>query len=188
MKDINKGLVLDKYMFATYRDRALYIRTPLRNRVQWLKDNPTKWRLLSDVEEELTATQRLAENKSRSSARAASSNPLSLNEKSDEKENHEAASVDTAPGERPTPRPSPALVPSSTVAAVNTPDIDEIAIGTRRYVTAKRLASIHGFSAKTLSRRCKDDPDIPKIRINNMYYELNPASARLAERRTSTKR
>ncbi len=47
---INKGLIFDGLVFATYRDRALYIRTLVRDRPQWLKDNPGLWETIEDAE------------------------------------------------------------------------------------------------------------------------------------------
>ena len=47
---INKGLIFDGLVFATYRDRALYIRTLVRDRPQWLKDNPELWETIEDAQ------------------------------------------------------------------------------------------------------------------------------------------
>jgi len=56
MKDnlstINNGRIFDGILFATHRDRALYIRTLVRNRPQWLKDNPDSWRRIEDIQRE----------------------------------------------------------------------------------------------------------------------------------------
>jgi predicted DNA-binding transcriptional regulator AlpA len=43
---INQSLVADGFLFATHRDRALYIRESIRERPKWLKENMGKWRLV----------------------------------------------------------------------------------------------------------------------------------------------
>jgi hypothetical protein len=38
--------VADGYLFATHRDRCLYLGKSARDRLHWLKENPGKWRSL----------------------------------------------------------------------------------------------------------------------------------------------
>jgi predicted DNA-binding transcriptional regulator AlpA len=45
------SLIVDGILFATHRDRALYLGTSVRDRPRWLKDNPGRWRRLEDAEE-----------------------------------------------------------------------------------------------------------------------------------------
>jgi hypothetical protein len=52
LSTINNGRIFDGILFATHRDRALYIRTLVRDRPQWLKDNPDSWRSIEDVQRE----------------------------------------------------------------------------------------------------------------------------------------
>jgi len=52
---IDRGRVFDGILFATHRDRNLYIGTVTRDRPQWLKDNPGRWQLLADVQQEAAA-------------------------------------------------------------------------------------------------------------------------------------
>jgi len=80
------------------------------------------------------------------------------------------------------------MIPSKTVAVPRRPDDDEIAIGTRRYVSAQRLASMYSISLKTVYPWFREADGVSKIRINKVYFELEPISEWLAERRIPTKR
>src|ERR1700674_3500079 len=43
---IDRTRVADGYLFATHRDRCLYLGKSARDRLHWLKENPGKWRSL----------------------------------------------------------------------------------------------------------------------------------------------
>jgi hypothetical protein len=63
----------------------------------------------------------------------------------------------------------PNTIPSASASGVE----DEIAIGSRRYVSADRLASIWGKSRRTLSRRIEAGKVPPMIRIGKkLYFEI----------------
>jgi hypothetical protein len=47
---IDPTRVVDGFLFETHRDRALYIRQLVKDRSQWLKDNPHVWKHLPDVQ------------------------------------------------------------------------------------------------------------------------------------------
>ena len=49
---IEYSLVADGYLFASHRDRCLYLGKSIRERRHWLEVNPGKFRPLEDVEEE----------------------------------------------------------------------------------------------------------------------------------------
>ena len=52
LSTIVQGRVFDGILFATHRDRALYIGKLVRNRPQWLNQNPDKWRRIEDIQRE----------------------------------------------------------------------------------------------------------------------------------------
>jgi hypothetical protein len=49
---IDRTRVADGYLFATGRDRCIYLGKSVRDRLHWLKENPGKWRSLEDVKQE----------------------------------------------------------------------------------------------------------------------------------------
>jgi hypothetical protein len=49
---IDQTLVAGDVLFATHRDRALYLGKSARDRAQWLKDNASGWRRIQDVQQE----------------------------------------------------------------------------------------------------------------------------------------
>ena len=49
---IDQTLVAGDVLFATHRDRALYLGKSARDRAQWLKDNASRWRRIQDVQQE----------------------------------------------------------------------------------------------------------------------------------------
>ncbi len=52
LNTIVEGRVCDGILFAEHRDRILYIRTLVRDRPQWLKENAGKWRRIEDIRRE----------------------------------------------------------------------------------------------------------------------------------------
>src|SRR5712691_700438 len=142
---IDRSLVVGDFLFATHRDRALYIGKLVRDRPRWLKDNPGAWRRIADVQQETASLPRRVESEDLVEAIAAG----------------------------PSPPQQPAMMLPLAVAAPSASGVDEIAIGTRRYVSAQLLASIRGISLRTLSRRCAAGKGPPKIKIgNNAFFEL----------------
>jgi hypothetical protein len=58
---INKALTFDGFVFPTQFDRIRYIVTLVRDRPQWLENNPGKWRRIKDVQQEIAARRPRAE-------------------------------------------------------------------------------------------------------------------------------
>jgi hypothetical protein len=52
LSTIVEGRVCDGILFAEHRDRLFYIRTLVRNRPQWLKENAGRWRYIKDIQRE----------------------------------------------------------------------------------------------------------------------------------------
>ena len=52
LNTIVEGRVCDGILFAEHRDRIFYIRTLVRDRPQWLKENAGKWRRIEDIRRE----------------------------------------------------------------------------------------------------------------------------------------
>jgi|SRR5712691_70602 len=169
---IDRSLVVGDFLFATHRDRALYIGKLVRDRPRWLKDNPGAWRRIADVQQETASLPRRVESEDLVEAIAAgqSSHMSSPDVRDDGKDN--AGSVEI-PAAGPSPPQQPAMMLPLAVAAPSASGVDEIAIGTRRYVSAQLLASIRGISLRTLSRRCAAGKGPPKIKIGNKaFFEL----------------
>jgi predicted DNA-binding transcriptional regulator AlpA len=132
------------------------------------------WRPLEDVLRE-AASRRCAEIPAEAAAARPSSHIQSdiLN---DDKDADGAASASV-----PEADPLPADPTALTVEGSKTPPPpsksdfeDEIVIGTRRYVSADRLASMWGISRKTLSRRIAVGKVPPKITIGKkLYFEVS---------------
>jgi predicted DNA-binding transcriptional regulator AlpA len=138
---INSSLVADGFLFATHRDRALYLRESARERPQWLKENKGKWRL-----------------------------------------------ADVSAGDSSTPHePAPATVPPVIDAPLTASIAEtEIEIGARRYVSAQRVASMLGVSARTLSRWDAARIGPPKIKIGKLVlFDLGKLTEWLASRETT---
>ena len=49
---IDQSRVADGFLFATHRDRGLYLGKSVDDRPQWLRDNVGKWRRVEDVRQE----------------------------------------------------------------------------------------------------------------------------------------
>jgi hypothetical protein len=57
---IDQSLAADGFLFATHRDRALYLREAAWKRPQWLKENKGKWRLAGKAPRSGRQAQRMA--------------------------------------------------------------------------------------------------------------------------------
>ena len=178
---IDQGRVCEGFLFATNRDRALYIRTTDRHRPQWLKDNPGAWRRIADVQQEADSLRRRVESEGPVEAVAAgpSSHTSSPDVRNDGEQN--AGSVDVpAGGPSPPQQPVPLAVAAPSASEVG----DEVSIGGRPHVSAQDLASRMGMSRRTLSRRCEGGKGPQKIKIGNkVYFDLDSIPAWLASRR-----
>jgi hypothetical protein len=140
-----QGLTYRDIWFTRPLDRCRYIGTSNRDKPQWLKDNPGAWGRIADVQQEADSPRRRVESQGPVEAVAATPSPQ---------------------------QPKLATILPETDAAASLPG-DEIAIGTRRYVSAERAASLLGISRRTLSRRCAAGNGPPKIKIGNKaYFEI----------------
>jgi predicted DNA-binding transcriptional regulator AlpA len=172
--EINQGRVHNGNLFASNLDRSRCIRAGLNER-QWLKDHPGVWRPLEDVLREAAAWKRRVEGPVETIATGPSSQ-IPSDIRKDGKDVDGAASVEIPPGDPSPPHP-PTLTKagSKTVPAPSESDFDaEIQIGTRRYVSADRFATMRGISRKTLSRRIAAGKVPPSIKIGNkLFFEVS---------------
>jgi hypothetical protein len=177
--EINQGRVHNGNLFATMRDRALCIRAGL-NEEQWLKDHPGVWRPLEDVLREAAAWKRHVEGRVKTTAsRPSSQTPSDI--RKDEKNVDGAASVAIPPGDPSPPHPRPTLAKEGfkTVRTPSESDFDpEIQIGSRRYVSANRYASMQDISRRTLGRRIAAGEVPPSRKVGKMlFFEIPRAGA-----------
>jgi hypothetical protein len=172
---IDQGLVFDGLLFATHRDRALYIRESRRDRPRWLNEHPDVWIRIQDIEQETSSPRRRLESDTPVEATAAVPSPhmSSPDVRNDRKDADNAGSFEVPAGEPPPPQQPPlAMTRPVTDAAASVPG-DEIATDGRGYVSAERAASILGISLRTLSRRCAAGKGPLKIKIGNKaYFEI----------------
>jgi hypothetical protein len=175
--EINQALVLEGIEFATPLDRCRYGGTSRRDRPQWLKDHPGVWRRVEDVLRE-AASRRRAEIPAEPAAAGPSSQIQSDILKND-KDAGDAPSA-AVPEADPLPADPTALTMegSKTPPPPSKSDFeDEIAIGTRRYVSADRLAAMRGISRRQLSRQIAAGKVPPMIKIGKkLYFEVSNIS------------
>ncbi len=165
---INKGLIFDGLVFATYRDRALYIRTLVRDRPQWLKDNPELWETMEDAQRRDARSAEEEIGGELSGIRPNSGSGADI-----QGDSNDSAKVDdlrpedlSASDQSSLPEaPSPAIAP-----LVSTSIGDKVTIEGRRYVSAEQLASMLGISLRTLSRWCKERGPPPKTKVGGKVF------------------
>jgi predicted DNA-binding transcriptional regulator AlpA len=58
---IDQSRVADGILFATHRDRALYLGTTTANRPRWLNENPGTWRRLQNPQPDAVPVQPLVD-------------------------------------------------------------------------------------------------------------------------------
>jgi predicted DNA-binding transcriptional regulator AlpA len=149
---INKGLVFNGLIFATYNDRSLYIRTLVRDRPQWSKEHPQVWRTVKDAEREATR-----------SALHETGGELSDVRPEDLPPSKKLSLPDA---------PSPKITPQ-VVSNIE----DEVTIEGRRYLSAQRVASMLGKSQRTISRWCKQGGGPPKAKVGSkVFFEADKIS------------
>jgi hypothetical protein len=175
---IDPGLVFENLLFTTPLDRCRYIGTLVRDRPQWLKDHPGAWRPLEDVLREAASWKRRVEGPVETIATGPSSQ-IPSDIRKDDKNVVAAASVEIPPGDPSSPHP-PTLTKeaSKTASAPSESDFEaEIQIGTRRHVSADRLAAMWDISRRELSRRIKAGKVPPMIKIGKkLYFEVSAIS------------
>jgi predicted DNA-binding transcriptional regulator AlpA len=165
---IVEGRVCDGILFATHRDRLLYIRTLVRNRPQWLKDNPEAWRRIEDIQREAASV--AASVKSEVKVVAASSGPNGQMSSHDVGKDGNAEDTDGSADT--VARGSPPAEQASATTALSLSEIakNEIAIDGHMHVSTQRLASMLGISERTLSRLLRNGDRPPHVKIGGSYY------------------
>jgi hypothetical protein len=174
---IDHTLIFDGFLFATGLHRCRYIGTVVRRRPQWLKDNPSVWRRVEEVLQELASLPRPTEIDSPiAPVTVGPSSPMSSPDiQNNAKDGDGADTAEIAPKDS-LPPEQPSLV-AEQLGAITAPSVledeDEITIGSRRYVSANRLASMLGISRRTLARRCAEGKAPSKINVGNKtFFEL----------------
>lgn len=169
-----QGRVDDGLEFATNPLRGLFIRMTKWEQQQWLKANPHLWRRVEDVLKKAGSQQNRVGSPAETLA-AMPSSAISSDIRKGDKNTDSVASGEIRTEDRSPPHPPalaverPNTIPSASASGVE----DEIAIGSRRYVSADRLASIWGKSRRTLSRRIEAGKVPPMIRIGKkLYFEI----------------
>ena len=126
----DRSRVADGYLFATHRDRCLYLGKSARDRLHWLKENPGKWRSLEDVEQEVARLRPPVE--SETNLEAGPAEPNGQTSSHDVRKDGGEASdvtlvdipaVDSSPPYQPTslPVPVPAIIKGTTKAELLPP-------------------------------------------------------------------
>jgi predicted DNA-binding transcriptional regulator AlpA len=187
---IDQWLVAGDVLFTTHRDRAWYLGKSAGGRAQWLKENAGKWRRIQDVQQEETAPLRPlvdSEIHVRTIPAEPSSHTPSRGARNDGHGDDDVGLADISAGDcSPPHQPAPALVPR----VIDAPppaclDEREIAIGARRYVSARRVASMLGVSIRTLSRWNAAGTGPPKIKVGKLIlFDLGKLPEWLASRET----
>jgi len=173
MKDnlstIVEGRVCDGILFAEHRDRLFYIRTLVRKRPQWLKENEGRWRYIKDIQRE--AASLAAPVESELNVVAASSEPNGQMSSHDVRKDGNAEDTD---GLAKTPASaSPPAEPASAALSLSEIARDKITIGGQEYVSNPRLASMLGISERTLSRLLRNGDGPPYVKIGGNYHRLD---------------
>jgi hypothetical protein len=165
---IHPGFVVAAHnlVFATPRDRCLYLGTADRRKPQWLLDHPDAWRRIEDVLREAASLQRRVECPVENMpARPSSRVPSDI--RKDVEDVDDSDSVDIPPQ-------APALVMKrpNTADAPSAPGYaDEITIRGVQYISAALLISRRGgFAPRTLSRLIAAGETPPYIRIGRKLY------------------
>ena len=158
---IDKGLIFDGLVFATPRDRALYIGTLVRDRPRWLKDHPEAWETLEQAERRAI---RSAPRETRGALTELNSGG-GADGRSNSQDSAKAADV-RPKGRAPSDRVAPPAIAPSRASNVG----DEVTIDGRRYVSAERFASMLKISLRTLSRWCKEQGSPPKVKVGSKAF------------------
>jgi hypothetical protein len=121
---IEYSLVADGYLFASHRDRCLYLGKSVRERPHWLEANPGRFRPLEDVERESAQLRAPGESKNNVGAALAELNgqTSSHDVAKDGDDENDVALVDTlggdcSPSHEPTslPAPAPEIIKNETM-------------------------------------------------------------------------
>ena len=173
--EIEQGRICDGILFATHRDRALYIGTVTGRRQKWLQDHPGVWIRLEDLKKDRASPPNGVEIQSvvgtvtpvRSCDGSAPESAISATDRG----HPQATEVSEAGLRQPAlPVQLSSTLPGSTALQIE----DVITIGSRQCVTASSLASMLKVSRRTLSRLCAGPNGPPKRGHGNMVlFELD---------------
>jgi predicted DNA-binding transcriptional regulator AlpA len=170
LSTIVEGRVCEGILFATPRDRALYIGTLVRNRPQWLKQNAGRWRRIEDIQREAASLAAPVESEF---IVAASSGPNGQMSSHNVRKGDNAEDTDSATDTIATTSPSAEQDSASAALALSEIAKDEIAIGSHVLVSTRRLTSILDVSERTLSRLLADGNGPPPVKLGGNYYPLD---------------
>jgi hypothetical protein len=172
---IERGRICDGILFATHRDRALYIGTITGRRQKWLEDHPGVWIRLEDLKQDRASPPNGVEIPSvagtvtpvRTCDGSATEPPIGATDPG-----HPQATDFSETG---LAQPALPVQLSSTLPGATALHVDDvITIGSRQCVTAPGLASMLKVSRRTLSRLCAGPNGPPKRRHGNMVlFELD---------------
>jgi hypothetical protein len=141
---------------------------------KWLRDNEDNWRRVT--EDDLAQfSQQLSLDATVQAAPAQSSTQTSSPKTGVEDPEVGDSCATAAKAPSPPERSGPVaerIAPNDTRNAPG--GEDEIWIGSKRYVTADRLASMLGISRRSLNRRCSEGKAPPRIKINKVLFEAPP--------------
>lgn len=169
---INEALVCDEYEYIDHNARARYIREDRAKRPQWLKDNPGKWRRVSDV------LGRAAQRASSHDAFVKIDPGSSSSGLKPSAENVVTEAAIRWPVET-------ASSPNATIPATRTPaSVDPllrtivesaVVINGRTCITTEQFASMLDVSVRTFHRMFADGKGPRKIKLPGAFYELDEA-------------
>jgi AraC-like DNA-binding protein len=167
LNTIVEGRVCEGILFATPRDRGLYIGTLIRNRQRWLKENAGRWRYIKDIQREAASR---ASAETEVNVVAAASGPNSQTSSYDLGKDGNAEETDSSADA--IARGSPPAEQASATTALSLSEIakNEIAIDGHVHVSTQRLASMLGISERTLSRLLRNGDRPPHVKIGGSYY------------------
>lgn len=171
---INEALVCDGYEFTDHNTRARYIREDRAKRPQWLKDNPGKWRRVSDVIER--------------GAQRASSDDTIVEVGPASSTSGLKARVERTEAQRPAETSPNATIPATGSPASVDPLLrgiveNAVIINGRTCITTEQFASMLDVSVRTFHRMFEDGKGPRKIKLPGAFYELDEALKWTADRK-----
>ena len=168
---IDRTRTAEGYLFATHRDRCLYLGRANRDRPRWLEQNPHAWVRISDIQKEAETSPPVPV-KGEDDVKAALSSRLPSSKARNVGEKDGDIPSANIPAAQPLHPNQPSTATSVIISAACAPS--ELMVDGRRYVSSQRLTAMLGISPRTLSRRCSGRNGPPKIRIGGKaYFELD---------------
>jgi hypothetical protein len=127
---IDQSLVVGDFLFATHRDRALYLGKSARDRSHWLKENAGRWRRIQDVQQEAAPLGPPVESEINVGAVPAGPNAqtLSRDVRNDGDDEDDAGLVDILAGDCSSPH-EPTSLPTPVTAIIKKRTTNTLTIG-----------------------------------------------------------